>query len=122
VCVWEGGGGCEDGRNAVDWSGVVCLGQGYGGTWRTLHCRLCIICYRSDYHYRLCIIFLWNQLMSMGVWRRSWSAKPPPPPLDGSLTIMQRRQCIVLQIPPWDGQGISGGYLNSCFGKICLNF
>ncbi len=26
---------------------------------------------------------------------------PPPPPLAGSVQYMQRRQCIVLQIPPW---------------------
>jgi len=55
-----------------------------GGTWRTIHCRLCINCYGTGY-----CVCVW------GGW-----CHPLPFPLAVSVTFMQRRQCFVLQTPP----------------------
>ncbi len=54
----------------------------HGGTWRTMHCRLCIKCYGT------------------GQWGGGRCALPQP--LHTHKRLVERRQCIVLQIPPWD--------------------
>ncbi len=56
----------------------------HGGTWRTMHCRLCIN-------------LLWSRLVSVCVkaWR-GWGGEEP-----GFLNNLCIAWCIVLQVPPW---------------------
>ncbi len=76
------------GEKTVKSNGAMAVTFYHGGIWRTLHCRLCTNCY--------------------GTSGRGVGLKPPPftsthkHSLAGpvTITVMQRRQCIVLQFPP----------------------
>jgi hypothetical protein len=68
------------------------FGLTHGGTWRTMHCRLCIKIYGTGKWVCECVVGL------------GFAAPPPPPPpthYPFPYQFMQRRQCIVLQVPPW---------------------
>jgi hypothetical protein len=59
-----------------------------GGTWRTMHCRLCI--YFHGTGQGVCVCGGGGGMLH----------STPPTPITGS-NYFQRRQCNVLQVPPW---------------------
>jgi hypothetical protein len=69
-------------KKTVRTNGPVAVTFYHGGIWRTLHCRLCINCYGTGE-------------------TASGRTSTHKHSLAGPVTItMQRRQCIVLQVPP----------------------